>query len=184
VAALAGGLLSGAFDALRDWWSRPVLQLDYQPEAGSRATSTYIERDVSVEEIFIKVRLRNTGRKVARDCRVFLTKIREFTDGNFHETPYFDSKPLRWPGYPDDFAPRNVPKGIDSFIDVVGVRKDMSDWRFKVESLYANQQSLKTFKGTYRLTIVATADNANPTSFEIDVTYNGDWHSLRATAHG
>ena len=182
-AAIVGGLVTGAFEYIQQWWTRPKLKLDYVSGPANRTESTYQANDQTITEIFIRARIRNTGKRIAKDCRVFLVSIVEVHQASIHETSYHDSMALAWPGYPREFGARAIPKGIDTYVDVVSVRKNEAGWRFQVKSLYASHQALKAFKGTYRLTLLATADNAEPIQLMIDITYNQDWNSLRASTH-
>jgi hypothetical protein len=111
----------------------------------------------------------------------FLVGITEIKDGSVHATDFHDSVELAWPGWPRDFAPRPIPKGIRAYVDVVSVRKNESGWRFQVKQSFSSQKTLKDYKGTYRLKILATSENAEPCEISIDVSYDQDWHSLRAS---
>ena len=49
---------------------------------------------------FIRVRLTNEGRRVARDCRVFLVEVEEISNaGGAHKTKFNESMPLSWAGF-------------------------------------------------------------------------------------
>ena len=43
-----------------------------------------------------------------------------------------------------------------------------------------SRSRLKNYRGTYRFKLLATADNAERVAYRIDITYDGDWHNLRA----
>jgi hypothetical protein len=74
-AAITGGLVTGAFEYIQRWWTRPELKLDYIGGSANKVESTYQANGQTVVEIFIRVRLRNMGRRVARECRVFLAEV-------------------------------------------------------------------------------------------------------------
>lgn len=84
-------------------------------------------------------------------------------------------------GYPKDYNSRPIPPGIHSYVDVLRISRGDSSWNFRIKALFASQDSIKNYRGTYRLKIVATADNAKPAEVEFDVTYAGDYTSLRTT---
>ncbi len=177
-AAIAGGLLSGAYQHARNHWTRPKLQVDYEGSDGNKVDSEIKKGEKVVSEIYIRVRVRNGGRSVAKGCRLFLTALHEVHVSGVTQTNWYDSMPLPWAGW--DFTPRDVPSGPEFYVDVVKVSKDYSDWIFF--KLFASQTNLKNYRGTYRFRLLATADNADPVVREIDVTYDGDWHNLRAVA--
>jgi hypothetical protein len=86
---------------------------------------------------------------------------------------------LSWPGG-KDFAPRDIPRGVDFYADVVHVTKQNSDFLFSVNAMFADARDLGKYRGTYRFHILITSDDANAAQCRIDVTYDGDWHHFRA----
>jgi hypothetical protein len=172
-AAIAGGLLSGAYQHFRDLYEEPKLQIDYE---GTDANK--VETD---NEIYIRARVRNAGRRTAKGARVFLTSLKEVQpSGTILPTSLYDSKPLAWSGW--TFAPRDIPPAsrVHFYVDLTRVSKHEQGWLFSVEQLFASQTALQKYSGTYRFQLTLTADNAKPATCEIDVTYKQDWNSLRA----
>jgi hypothetical protein len=191
IGGITGGLVTGSFEYFQQRCTSPRLKLDYVGGQANKVESSFESNKLNVTEIFIRVRLRNTGIRIARDCRVYLIDIKErvylidikeVDYASTHETSFHDSMILAWPGWPEDFDPRVIPRGIDAYVNVVSVSKNEAGWQFHVKNLFASQQALKAYSGTYRLTLLATADNAHPVELKIDVTYNQDWHSLRAVS--
>jgi hypothetical protein len=177
--AIAGGLVTGFYEHWRDWYERPKLQLDYEGTDGNRIEADRTEAGHLISEIYIRARVRNTGRRAAKDCVVFLTAITEVhPGGKTTPTPYHDAMPLGWPGW--KFSPRDIPRGVEFYVDVMKVSKNSPGWMISVERLFTDR--LRDYSGTYRFQLTAIADNALPVVFEIDVTYNQDWHNLRAVA--
>jgi hypothetical protein len=177
-AAIVGGLITGFYGHARAYINRPKLQLNFDQDSPAyKVTLNYKLRDIDVEDVIIRVQLTNAGRTTAKHCRVFLTSVKEVVSNQEIATQYFDSKPLAWPGW--DFTPRDIPPKVPFYVEVVGVYKHELGWNFKLESI--ETRGMKNFKGTYRLELTATADNAEPVSRKIDVTYAGDWHQLRAS---
>jgi hypothetical protein len=177
------GLLSGAYQHLRDLYYGPQLRIDYENTEASKVNSCHKDRDgKDVEEIYIRARVKNIGRLYpAKSCRVFLTAITEVhPSGKTTPTVFHDPMPLAWPL--NDFEPRDMPVDIPFYVNVMSVSKSEAGWMFAVKQMFASHAPLKGYKGTYRLQLTITADNAKPAKREIDVTYMGDWHGLRAVA--
>jgi hypothetical protein len=65
-------------------------------------------------------------------------------------------------------------------VDAVRFRKDVSAWNFTFLVFSGNRAALDGFSGIYRFRLAATADNAAPAYCEIDVSYQKDWHNVRA----
>jgi len=125
------------------------------------------------------VRLTNSGKSVAHDCRIFLTDITEINGTQKHPTKFYDAKELPWAGYPKDYAPRPIPPGINSYVDVLRISKDDASWHFCVKALFASQDAIKSYNGTYQLSVLATADNAKPVTCTFFVTFTGEYTTLR-----
>jgi hypothetical protein len=169
-AAIAGGLLTGAYKHARDWWERPILKLDYL-----RSDANQI---VSGNDIFIRARVRNNGKQLAKNCVVYLAALTEKNLSGQLPTAFHDAMPLAWPVW--TFSPRDIPKGADFYVNVVKISKAVEGWSLCVEQTYASHEKLKPYRGTYRFHLLATAENAVPAICDIEVTYNQDWNTLRA----
>lgn len=180
-AAIVGGLVTGFYGWFVDRLARPKLQLDFQDGRANKIETTYESNGQLVTETYIRARLRNSGLRAARDCRVFLVGLKEVRNTNTHATTFHDAMVLAWPGWPKDFDSRVIPNGIETYIDIVSVIKGQVGWNFHVKKLYASHSALKSFNGTYRLTLLATADNADPARLTIDVYYDQNYDSLRAS---
>jgi len=180
--AVIGGLLNGAYQHALDWFRQPQLRIDYEGTEANKVDVEYQQGDKSIAEVYIRARVRNTGRRIARGCRVFLVALNEVhSSGATTQTVLRDSLVLAWAGY--HFEPRDVPRGVEFFADVMRVSKHQPGWLFSVERLFASHARLKDYRGTYRFCLMVTGDNTSPSTCEIDVMYDGDWHNLRALQH-
>lgn len=180
VGGILGGLLSGPYQHAREHLSRPKLAIDFEGSQANIDTAEYKDGESTVSEIYIRARIRNTGQRPARGCRVFIVGLTEVHASGTIPTSFHDAKQIAWAGY--DFSPVDVPRGVNFYADVLRISKNRAGWLFSVRRLFASQMQLKDYRGTYRFRLMVTADNAEPVGCEIDVTYDGDWHSLRAIA--
>src|SRR5271155_4376610 len=76
--AVIGGLVGGAYSQACAWFTRPRLSVDYANDAGHFIDFDSINwegKDISA--VYVRVMVRNLGRRVARGCRVFLTALEE-----------------------------------------------------------------------------------------------------------
>jgi|GEM_PF-3057415 len=184
-AAIVGGLVSGAYQHCRDYFSRPKLEIDYEGTAANKVEIISEKIDgIDPGAIFIRARVRNTGRRTAKGTREFLASLQEvISQEQLLQTSFHDAKPLAWAGW--DFKPRDIPPApnVHFYVDLTSVLKKQSGWRFSVENgLFAGQTSLTSYRGTYRFHLIATANNAEPATCAVDVSYDMDWHNLRAVA--
>jgi hypothetical protein len=136
--SIIGGLLTGSFEYFRQKLTKPKLTLDYIGGSANKIESSFEIDGQRVTELFIRARLRNTGVRVARDCRVYLVGVREVDHTSTHETSFHDSMVLAWPGWPVNYDSCVIPRGIDVYVNVISVSKNASGWRFHVKSLFAS----------------------------------------------
>ena len=163
---------------MRDWINRPILVLDYEgKEHLNKVDVSYKDISRNVDEIYIRVRLRNRGRNIARKCIVYLTSLEEVSTSGETPTSFAEAIPLSWPFH--EFGPRDIPTGPDFYVDLVRISKHASGWNLCIENDYPNHAPLKTYRGIYRFHLVATSDTAESANFVLDITYEGDWHGLR-----
>jgi hypothetical protein len=179
IAGLVGRMLSAIFPQAVAWFNRPKLVIDFEGGQSNIVHNQEKNNGKMVSLIYVRARVRNEGRHTAKGCRIFLTNLKEvFAGGKTLSTALDDSKVLSWATA--GFSAVDVPSGTQFYVDVVRISKHASGWLFSVEKLLSSQQSLKDYVGTYRFRLMATADNAASAFCDIDVSYNGDWHNLRA----
>jgi hypothetical protein len=178
--ALVSGLIGSLIPIVIDWFTRPRLSVDYANDDGHFVDFDQIRRDgVDISAVYVRVRIENVGRRVAKGCRVFLTRLEEVLPSETKSTNLHDALVLGWPGG-KDYSPRDIPRDVEFYADVVCVAKRTPNWMFRVQQMYAKNLDLPKYRGTYRFHILATADEADPAQCKVDVTYDGDWHNFRA----
>lgn len=190
VFAAAAGLASGLFAGLagrraEEWLYRPWLVVEFLPdEAGFRTEAKWTRADgTEEEEFYIRARVRNTRNRVAKQCRPYVVKLEEVHPSGTTTPSFFDSVILPWPLW--DHCPRDIPKGVNQFFDVVRIRKNEPGWIFMWREQFTNLVLLSKYQGTYRFTVLVTGDGVIPDGCKIDVYYDGkDWQSLRALPSG
>jgi hypothetical protein len=138
-AAIAGGLLSGAYQHCRDHLSRPKLEIDYEGSAANRIETNYKRGDgTEAADVFIRARVKNTGRRTAKGAQVFLTSLKEVHPSGTTPTTFHDSMPLAWSGW--KFTPRDIPPApnVHFFVDLMRVSKHDPGWLLSVEQLFSS----------------------------------------------
>lgn len=173
IGALVGGFFSGPYQHLRDFCCRPRLKIIFTRDEEPFRIDT-------PDEIFIRVGIKNVGRRVANGAQAFLTSVEEIEPGSTIATKFYDSKPLAWAGW--SFERRDLPPSnkVCFYADVLKISKHTEGWNFAVQNLLSSQASMTKFAGTYRFHIALTADNARAASCKINITYRQNWNTLRA----
>jgi hypothetical protein len=177
---VTGGLVTGFYSHARAWFTSPRLSVDYAND-----DAHFIDFDAvnwegkEISAVYVRVRIRNIGRRVARGCRVFLVGLEEVHPAGTTPTNLHDALVLGWPGG-QDFEPRDIPPGVSFYADLASVSKHVAGWHFCVKETYADHRRLPQYRGTYRFHVLVTADDAKPSQCKVDATYDGDWHNFRA----
>jgi hypothetical protein len=176
VAAIGGGLLSGAYQHLRDWCTRPRLELKFNDQTDRLETAW--DGEHPFDGVLLRVSVSNIGLTAAQNCRVFLTSLTTEHSSGSTKTTFTGSRQLPWAGW--TFESRSLQNGIIFYIDLARVSKASRGWQFTFKERRAGDQQLESYSGTYRFHLAAVADNAKPNYLLVDIDYNGDWHNLRA----
>ena len=73
-----GAVLTLVFQKLVSWWRRPILQIECDTGAGFRVPRASRDRNGNtLSLIWLRVRVRNTGRSPAKSVRLFVTRYGE-----------------------------------------------------------------------------------------------------------
>jgi hypothetical protein len=161
VCAIVGGLLNGAYEHLRDWFTRPRMTIAFIGGPSNIVTANYkIQATTEASEKYIRARVRNTGRSIARSCRVYITALLEVHPSGTIATTLDDAKQLAWAGH--HFVAIDVPMEPDFYVDVVRFKKGESGWLLSVEKIFASQVQLAVLIGfvSWQLLITRIRDFA------------------------
>jgi hypothetical protein len=177
--AVIGGILTAAFPLVLDWWRAPVLDIvcvkdddlfDMEFDQGGKR----------VYRKYLTVRVVNNGRTTARNCRLYLKDIQKVhINGKVESVKGGTSFQLSWPGW--KFDGRDIPPTLQLVVEAVSVDKSEPGWIFMFDGNERNQPEVRSYRGTYRLVLVAVAENTVPKVRELDVAYDGDWHQFYPT---
>lgn len=184
VGGAVAGVLSGTLHEFFNWRRRPILVIDFQDCSVKQPGSPFMTHAPWEEEgqqrqwVTARARVRNHGKRTAKHCQVYLVALQEVREGKARPAGFYDSLSLPWAG--SDFDPRDLPRDVHAFIDVVRFRKDVMAWNFTFRVFSGDRTALNGYSGTYRFRLVATAENAATAFCEIAVDYRKDWNNLRA----
>jgi hypothetical protein len=125
--AVVVALVLGFFPAIRRWWDRPKFGVDYENvEPFCRHTLVYSITAAAglglttVPAFWIRLRVKNVGRSVARSCEGKLLRIIELP--SMKERTDFDPTILQWVGTKRN--PIDISKGEYEYLDVVHTISD------------------------------------------------------------
>jgi hypothetical protein len=174
---IGGAVITLVFLETRNFITRPRLSLSFDGDDEAYMTSsTHREHDQQVTRKYIRVCLRTfgcLGSSAATNCRIYITAIQ--CDG----TEYLhDARIISWPPN-KDFDPRDIPRGISMFANIVTMKKGDLGWNFQIPNPYG-LHSVRLHPGTLLLRITATADNAKPKSIAIEASIKADLSGFQA----
>jgi hypothetical protein len=180
------GLISGVLlEPLKHWILGPKLEVKFIEDDKGFITDTkdYGDRDAH----YVRVRVLNTGRQIARQCCAYLVKVEKWNESNgeFEPTIYRDSLQLAWSAKAntdENYRALDLPKDVPQFIDIVSTRKPEIDYEIKTKPHLYRYESLFKEHGKFQYTVLVSGDNAKPKSTKIIFEWSGDWDNFEVTA--
>jgi hypothetical protein len=132
---------------------------------------------------YVRVKVRNTGRQIAKQCRAYLVNVEKWniSTGKFEPTIYCDSLQLSWSARANTkeaYLPQDMPRDISQFIDIVSTRQGESDYKIMIEPRLYRYEPLFREHGKFRYTILVSGDNVKPVSAKVVFEWSGDWHNF------
>lgn len=179
IGGIVGGLLTILSQCFLEYVRRPVLSINFKDDDYHKVESKHpMSPEGTATFMYIRVRVCNKkGRQVAKECRLFLADLEMVSPtGETAPTAFLGSRQLAWAGFKS--VPLDLPSGLEIYADVVRFLKSSPSWGIFSFEHFSSESRLNDYKGTYRLHIVATSDNAEPATLVLDITYNGDWDNI------
>ena len=173
---IGGGIIGVAASELIRWWRRPKIELSVGLESPYACNTTITQKILAEREEtrWLRLGIENKGRLVAHGCRVFLVEIELLQAGG---APAFDMQltnplELNWAGTQD--TKRDLPVGIEMFLDVLRVSKSQNFPLTCFNTIDHEAQeifSVATSENVAlaRLHFVATANEIQSTKYYADV---------------
>lgn len=137
------------------------------------------------EAYYVRVKVENEGRGLAKSCRAFLVKVEEANaNGEFKETIYADSLQLKWSCRSEgtEYDPIDLPKGVPQFVDVVST--DKKDAAFYIHTSPPPPNRYESlFKVSphrrFRFAVLIGGDGVEPKSTMVIFEWCGAWDNFK-----
>jgi hypothetical protein len=185
------GFISAVFapilvDILKQWFWGPKLNIVFieNDKAFLTDTKDRMAQNTVIDAHYVRVRLTNVGRQIAKQCRAYLANVEKCMESNddFEPTIYCDNLQLPWSArgnIKEAYMPIDLPPGIKQFVDIVSTRREDEKYDIKITpKLYRYEDLFKT-PGKYRYTIQVTGDNVKPVSIRVVFDWQGQWDSFK-----
>jgi hypothetical protein len=185
IANTAVGVILGIF--IREIWEffrRPALHVSFDEHDEGCKAHTAIGDDRSSEGFFIRAKVVNSKRRLAKSCRAFLVDVEQRNArGEFVSlTPkYDDSLSLTWSSQPGTIGqgPIDVPAGVSQYVDIVSTDKRIDGYRvhalivpFRYGTLLDNKPKV------LRFTILVTGDDVKQDKIKVIFDWRGQWNTF------
>lgn len=133
---------------------------------------------VGGNELYLRMMVKNTGKRVADRCRGFLVNIEfESVESGQRSPVFFDSIPLIWSYDKDHSRPEvDVPNGVSFTLDIF---RTVSGAKGFFPCINPMPRGYKfESPGKYHLTIVLTAQNTSAVTETMVIDWKGVWNDF------
>jgi len=175
-AGAAGTFAAVLYVLYGDLLKRPKLMLGFDgSEDVANQRNTPGDPPTAVSR-WARIRIENKpGRRLAKRCTAFLTRITDITDEKkpIEVFPHADMRRLLWTHIPGSQTSVDLLPGVVYRADLVAGGEGRSALSVRTDPLYGIDRP-----GKYLLRVVVSAEGANPVAGEIVIEWNGQWVSL------
>jgi hypothetical protein len=180
--ALVGFFIAVFAEPLRQKLFKPDLDVEF---VNSPDYVALTPENRNCKAYYIRVKVSNRKRILARDCRAYLINIEKKDEkGKCLPTIYCDSIPLAWSlqKLGEQYSGIDIAKDVNQFVDIIKTTKTRNDANsfypqimvtpFRYENLFGET-------GTFRFTIQVSAANADPKNIKLIFDWEGVWDDFK-----
>ena len=172
---LSGFLIAVFAEPLRQLLFKPKLELEFKEGQDFRTPTPMTS---GRDSYYIRVKVTNKKRNVARGCRAYLVNVEKENDrGKFEQTSYCDSIPLAWSNQTlgEQYKGIDLSKGINQFVDIIATFSHTDYFEPQIVVRPLRYESLFKESGVFRFTIQISAENADPEIIKLIFKWQGNW---------
>jgi len=174
-----------------EFFKKPKLEIDFeQKEPYCRKTRFLMGAyGAAFSRYWIRIKVANKGRTVAKNCEAKLVDITEIRDNETVHFQPFDPVILRWASYPEetDLRPTDINKQEYEYLNVIytvesgesRIQKD-AEGQAKI-CTDARGRGIIDFLpvGKYILTVTIYGENVDPVSKKFRLIWEGKWDEIK-----
>jgi hypothetical protein len=159
-------VITSYISIIRPWWIKPKFDVKFNKEDCREA-------DIPNDSYWLRVKVTNTGRSVAKRC---FGKIVKFID-NSGERKDLDPVMLHWIGttwgYPPFFPTIDLNRKQYALLDVLVTKADSPGKSFVFTYGFVAGQSKDILDGNGHIQITIDGDDVEPSTREYSITWEG-----------
>jgi hypothetical protein len=177
---IAGGLVGIAGSIFGIWWKDwrdrqlgPRLTVDIGP-------GTQVDVPVpSPKTRHIRLRVKNVGKKAAKNCRIYLVNVVRLEKGNWVPMDYDDTIELVWAyGWQDVQPTRDIAPGMRYYVDLSHVSSENNLLQLDLARKSRHRGLIGAQHGPFILTVEASSDDSEPVVGYFQLHWGGTLASL------
>ena len=168
-------------EPFKHWVFGPKLEVKFIDDDKAFITDT--KEEGVTDAHYVRLKVLNTGRQIARQCRAYLVNVEKWNTSidQFEPTIYCESLQLAWSARANTeeaYRPLDMTRGINVFIDIVSTRRPESDYKIMTNPRLYRYEPLFKEHGKFRYTLLVSGDNFKPVSNKVIFEWSGDWHNF------
>jgi len=160
----------------RNWLLRAKLRVSFKQEEDCVARTP---TGGGSDAVYIRLKVVNERRRMARSCRAFLVKVEKQTrPGVYENTIYADSLQLAWScqARGEERRPMDLIHGVSQYVDVISTVEINNTFEVHVAPMPLRYRPLfSAHAKTLRLTIQVSGDGVDPQLIRIVFAWKGNW---------
>jgi len=168
---------------------KPKLKIEFQQTEPYCRKTTLVSSPTQILAYWIRIAVKNEGKKVAKNCEGKLVEITEIRDEKNIPFQPFDPAILRWASYPDftDLRPVDINREEYEYLNVVytvepgesETQKNAEGQAFICTDTRRRGMVGSLPVGRYALTLTIYGENADPVSKKFALLWNGKWDEIK-----
>jgi hypothetical protein len=184
-ATVALAVVAAVQDWVRTWFWHPRLDLSIEATPPDCLQIPLVgASSVSVNSIYLRLRVSNSGRQQANDAEVYAQRLERLVGGAWVRVPTFLPMNLKWSNtalfQPTDTIRMSVAPHMYKHCDI-GSIADPGQWlRFDTIVSPTHLGNIVP-PDRYRLTVFLTAANATPVQRCVSIAFDGSWSNDETT---
>ena len=160
------------------WWDRPILKVETGTQDGFVSLNPLFDLGGQQQGsgCYVRVKVTNVGKHVARKCTGYLTAVEEWSGGAFQPTSYTDILRLVW-SHNAECVGMDLVTDTPHWLDVLSTLEGTQ--AFRLETAVKPFRYGDGFGNTsvYRLTIQVVAEEIDPVVTHLYIRWDGNWNN-------